>query len=317
MQLKNHILKIKELLLKLKIEIVSEKYDLNFSELICLINHKEYILLFFSEKFLNQSEEIINIQKNNIQKNINSLIFVDILDDWTSAFLFDYYTEPLNIYTIDFEHEEIYFDGFRINKEGCEYLSYDDFFVNLQSQNYQTLNQRIDVMGQDHQLRNAFFKKTFYPILFATFLATYLLLQYQITIIPNTYNVLSYASPAIKFLTLNPETSYFASTFSITVLIFLFLCIKYYLKFRSFITPIVAHPDNYSYAKKMRLGMFLLSLMFLCATHLTHWPEHTALIFLVYQSFGVIFLIVSGYLNVTYPYYIRVQKSKENDYRKF
>ena len=34
MQLKNHILKIKELLLKLKIEIVSEKYDLNFSELI-------------------------------------------------------------------------------------------------------------------------------------------------------------------------------------------------------------------------------------------------------------------------------------------
>ena len=97
MQLKNHILKIKELLLKLKIEIVSEKYDLNFSELICLINHKEYILLFFSEKVLNQSEEIINIQKNNIQKNINSLIFVDILDDWTSAFLFDYYTEPLKI----------------------------------------------------------------------------------------------------------------------------------------------------------------------------------------------------------------------------
>ena len=92
MQLKNHILKIKELLLKLKIEIVSEKYDLNFSELICLINHKEYILLFFSEKFLNQSEEIINIQKNNIQININSLIFVDILDDWTSAFLFYYYT---------------------------------------------------------------------------------------------------------------------------------------------------------------------------------------------------------------------------------
>ena len=34
MQLKNHILKIKELLLKLKIEIISEKYDLNFSELI-------------------------------------------------------------------------------------------------------------------------------------------------------------------------------------------------------------------------------------------------------------------------------------------
>ena len=55
MQLKNHILKIKELLLKLKIEIVSEKNDLNFSELICLINHKEYILLFFSEKVLNQS----------------------------------------------------------------------------------------------------------------------------------------------------------------------------------------------------------------------------------------------------------------------
>ena len=140
-----------------------------------------------------------------IQKNINSLIFVDILDDWTSAFLFDYYTEPLKIYTIDFKHEEIYFDGFRINKEGCEYLSYDDFFVNLQSQNYQTLNQRIDVMGQDHQLRNAFFKKTFYPILLTTFLVTYLLLQYQITIIPNTYNFLSYVSPAIKFLTLNPK----------------------------------------------------------------------------------------------------------------
>ena len=172
-------------------------------------------------------------------------------------------------------------------------------------------------MGQDHQLRNAFFKKTFYPILFITTLLTYFLLKYQITIIPNSYNFLSYASPAIKFLTLNPETNYFASTFSISVIIFLFLCTKYYLRFRSFITPIVAHPDNYSYAKKMRLGMFLLSLMFLCAVHFTHWPEHTALMFLIYQSFGVIFLIVSGYLNVTYPYYIRVQKSKENGYRKF
>lgn len=317
MQLKNHILKIKELLLKLKIEIVSEKYDLNFSELICLINHKKYALLFFSRKNVNLSEEIINIQKNNIQKNINSLIFVDNLDEYTISSLFRYYTEPLKIYVIDFKKEIIYFDAFRVCKLGRENLNYHDFFANLQSQNYQTLNQRIDVMGQDHQLRNAFLKKTFYPILFVTFLVTYFLLNYQITIIPNTYNVLSYVSPAIKFLTSNPETSYFASTFSITVLIFLFLCIKYYLKFRSFITPIVAHPDNYSYAKKMRLGMFLLSLMFLCAAHFTHWPEHTALMFLIYQSFGVIFLIVSGYLNVTYPYYIRVQKSKENGYRKF
>jgi hypothetical protein len=317
MYLQPRILKVRDALLNLGIKVFSEKYNLNFAELKCLISNKEYILLFFFDKSSDLSKKIISIQKDNIEKNINSLIFVDILDDWTSAFLFDYYTEPLNIYTIDFKHEEIYFDGFKINKEGCEYLSYDDFFVNLQSQNYQTLNQRIDVMGQNHQLRNAFFKKTFYPILFATFLATYLLLKYQITIIPNTYNFLSYVSPAIKFLTLNPETSYFASTFSITTLIFLFLCIKYYLTFRSFITPIVAHPDNYSYAKKMRLGMFLLSLMFLCATHLTHWPEHTALIFLIYQSFGFIFLIVSGYLNVTYPYYIRVQKSKLNDYHKF
>lgn len=316
MYLQQHILNIKDILLNLGITLVSEKYDLNFAELKCLSN-KEYILLFLFDKSSDLSKKIISIQKENIEKNINCLIFVDILDDRTSAFLFDYYTEPLNIYTIDFEHEEIYFDGFRINKEGCEYLNYDDFFANILSPNYQTLNQRIEVMGQDHQLRNAFFKKTFYPILFANFLVTFLLLKYQITIIPNTYNFLSCLSPAIKFLTLNPETSYFASTFSITVLIFLFLCIKYYFKFRSFITPIVAHPDNYSYAKKMRLGMFLLSLMFLCAAHFTHWPEHTALMFLIYQSFGVIFLIVSGYLNVTYPYYIRVQKSKENGYRKF
>lgn len=317
MYLQQHILNIKDIVLNLGIRIVSEKYDLNCSKLKCVINHKEYILLFFSEKVLNQSEEIINIQKNNIQKNINSLIFVDNLSERTISSLFFYFTEPLKIYVIDFKKEIIYFDAFRECKLGRENLSYHDFFANLQSQNYQTLNQRIDVMGQDHQLRNAFFKKTFYPILFANFLVTFLLLKYQITIIPNTYNFLSCLSPAIKFLTLNPETSYFASTFSITVLIFLFLCIKYYFKFRSFITPIVAHPDNYSYAKKMRLGMFLLSLMFLCAAHLTHWPEHTALMFLIYQSFGAIFLIVSGYLNVTYPYYIRVQKSKENDYRKF
>ena len=317
MHLESHIHKIKKSLIKLQIQIISESYSLNFAELKCLISNKEYILLFFFDKSSDLSKKIISIQKNNIKKNINSLIFVDISDNWTSMFLFDYYTEPLKIYTIDFEHEEIYFDGFRVNKEGCEYLSYHDFFANIQSPNYQTLNQRIDVMGQDHQLRNAFFKKTFYPILVATFLVTYLLLKYQITIIPNSYNFLSYVSPAIKFLTLNPETSYFASTFSITVLIFLFLFTKYYLKFRSLITPIVAHPDNYSYAKKMRLGMFLLSLMFLCAAHFTHWPEHTALMFLIYQSFGLIFLIVSGYLNVTYPYYIRVQKSKENGYRKF
>ena len=84
-----------------------------------------------------------------------------------------------------------------------------------------------------------------------------------------------------------------------------------------FITPIVAHPDDYSYVKKMRLGLLSLSIIFLCATHTKHWPEYTAMIFLIYQSFGVIFLIASGYLNMTYPYYIRVQKSKENDYRKF
>ena len=282
-----------------------------------MINHKEYILLFFSEKVLNQSEEIINIQKNNIQKNINSLIFVDNLSERTISSLFFYFTEPLKIYVIDFKKEIIYFDAFRECKLGRENLSYHNFFANLQTQNYQTLNQRIDVMGQDHQLRNAFFKKTFYPILLTTFLVTYLLLQYQITIIPNTYNFLSYVSPAIKFLTLNPETSYFASTFSITVLIFLFLFTKYYLKFRSLITPIVAHPDDYSYVKKMRLGLLSLSIIFLCATHTKHWPEYTAMIFLIYQSFGVIFLIASGYLNMTYPYYIRVQKSKENDYRKF
>ena len=65
MQLKNHILKIKELLLKLKIEIVSEKYDLNFSELICLINHKEYILLFFSCTY----KKYITVELNNKIKN--------------------------------------------------------------------------------------------------------------------------------------------------------------------------------------------------------------------------------------------------------